>query len=238
MKGTDEVHFLNYTDASGQRGKGCPYYPDSWYTGDYSDATHDNIFRKKRDVDKHLTWQDKVDAINFDPSIPYNYYELLEKENPPSDSCVEHPESCPFFIKYKATVENGEDEGNHDIQLTTVSDMDAQARSNPQVRRTNFFGSHKDCPAGTFFTMDQWETTSNQGFNDPSFTSPEVRAQAATQGGLFERMTQDCAGNPLEGVTEDNGGWWRPKNPFPGKEQSMYHMIDMATNMTYRLKKI
>ena len=43
-------------------------------------------------------------------------------------------------------------------------------------------------------------------------------------------MTEDCAGDPLEGVTETNGGWWRPKNPFPGKEQSMYHMIDLSTN--------
>merc|ERR1739848_631365 len=81
--------------------------------------------------------------------------------------------------------------------------------------------------------MEDWVSTSNQGFNQPQFTSQATRDQAATQGGLFEPVTLDCAGDPITGLTADNGGWFRPVNPFPGKEQTMYHMISMHTNISY-----
>ena len=120
----------------------------------------------------------------------------------------------------------------------TAEELRAQIAANPQFRRTNHFGTHTDCPnPGTFFTMDQWETTSNLGLSE--YNSPEVTAQVQGNrnlGGLFERMTEDCAGDPLVGLTETNGGWWRPKNPFPGKDQAMYHMISMSTNITYAKK--
>ena len=231
MTGTDLIHFLNYTSAQ-SGGKGCPYYPDSWYTGDYSEATHDNIFKRKKRDTSSKTWVEQVDEINNDASIPYNYYQMFEQEHPAEGACRQNPENCPFTLEFKSSVLDE----NESVLITSPEDFENQLRSNPQARRTNHFGTHTNCPEGTFFTMDQWETTSNQGFNQ-GFNSPEVVAQVQGNrnlAGLFERMTEDCAGDPLEGVTETNGGWWRPKNPFPGKEQSMYHMIDLSTNMTYR----